>query len=267
MPPKKPIVHSVLVRTKNAANIGSAARATANLSTDGKLILIGARTSLNSQSRKMAAGAQDILDQHEAYESWEDFLNTHAAGIRLGLSRRSGKQRKPLSLPDSLHRALSVPEHHSAHIYLVFGPEEDGLSTDDLDHCHMTCFLPAYGSFKSLNLAQAVLLAHYVTQQNLEQLIFKKDGYSLGTLPQFEQLTSQGSPLFPDQAFKEYLKMVLPHTHDQTLSNSYEILRRMILRATPTHKELELFSLTIKNCLDLKTRSIDDTTIVGSKTE
>lgn len=264
---KKPTVHSVLVRTKNSANIGATARATANLSSDGKLILIRSRTSINSQSRKMAANAQNILDEHEAYDSWESFLNTHNAGIRLALSRRSGKHRKPLSLPDALHRALSVPEHHNAPIYLIFGPEEDGLSSEDLEHCHMTCFLPAYGNFKSLNLAQAVLLAHYVTQQNLEHILFQKDSYTEGTQEQFQQMLAQGSPLFPDDLFKNYLRQAFPQSNDQSLSNTYETLRRMILRATPTHKELELFTLTMKNCLDLKTSSVDDTTITGSDIE
>lgn len=254
-----PKVHTVLVRTKYAANIGAAARATANISASGKLILINPRTSINSQSRKMAAGAQDTLDQHESFADWSSFLEHHPEGIRLALSRRSGKNRKPLSLPDSLHRVLSIHEHQGAHIYLVFGPEEDGLSAEDLDQCHMTCFLPAYGSFKSLNIAQAVLLAHYVTGQSIEKIFYGKDSYAEGTLEQYSQMLHQGSPLFHDQELQELLRQVFPDTPDQTLSNSFESLRRMILRSTPTHKELELFNLLIKKCLDLHTTCVDDT--------
>lgn len=262
----KPKVHCVLVRSKVAGNIGAAARATANISENGKLILIAPRTSINSQSRKMAAGAQDVLDQHESYESWTKFSQNHPLGIRLGLTRRSGKQRKPMSLPEAIQRSLSVPENQSTDIYLIFGPEEDGLNSDDIDQCHMTCFLPAYGAFKSLNLAQAVILAHYITQQNLEKIVYGKDSYSEGTLNAFVTLNQQGHNLFPDDTLMAYLKMIFPETADQSVSTSFEILRRMILRSTPTNKELELFHLTLKKCLEIGSTSVNDTE-VGSGTQ
>lgn len=245
-----PNIHSVLVRPKNASNIGSAARATANISKNGKLILISPRTSVNSHSKKMAAGAQATLDARLEYDSWEQFLEAYPSVLRLGLSRRTGKQRKSYTLPEALTRALSVEENLNQDIFLVFGPEEDGLSSEDLDHCHMTAFLPAYGEFKSLNLAQAVILAHYVSAQTIEKIIYGKDSYHQGTLKNFETHLKENAPhVFPDKLLKQYLNTLFAEENQDIAKTSFNTLRRMFLRATPSSKESELFTLMLTKSL------------------
>jgi tRNA/rRNA methyltransferase len=46
-------------------------------------------------------------------------------------------------------------------VALVFGPEDSGLTNDDLRVCHRLMTIPTDPAFSSLNVAQAVLLCCY----------------------------------------------------------------------------------------------------------
>lgn len=230
-----PLVHTVLVATKFSSNIGSAARATANISKSGKLILVASRTTVNSQAQRMAAGAQAALENHESYLNWSEFKNVHSQGIKIALSARKGKQRKSFSLPEAYRQALKSESNRNLPIYLVFGSEDNGLSSDDLDECHLTSFLPARGPFTSLNLAQAVLLAQYIVAEEQEKAFFGLSSYDRGSLNAREEITEN---LFPDNIFVEWLTKT-GFDIDLDKENIYHTLRRMILRSAPTSKEIE----------------------------
>lgn len=240
-----PTVHTVLVRSKNPGNMGSAARATANISKQGKLILVAPRSTVNSQSKKMAAGAQTVLDERIECLDWNDFLQKFPSGIRIGLSRRTGKDRKAYTLPEAITRSMSNADNWAQDIFLIFGPEEDGLSSDDLDQCHMQAYLPAYGEFKSLNLAQAVILAHYICAQNLEKILFGKDSYAIGSLNNSFENNS-----FPEDIFKKFIQIALSEDNPLVIESSIITLRRMINRATPSGKETELLKLVLNKGLE-----------------
>jgi tRNA/rRNA methyltransferase len=49
----------------------------------------------------------------------------------------------------------------SNRVALVFGPEDNGLSNDDLRCCHRLLTIPTDAAYPSLNIAQAVLLCCY----------------------------------------------------------------------------------------------------------
>lgn len=227
-------IHTVLVRTKYSSNIGSAARATANISKNGKLILIESLTSIDENSYKMAAGARKVLKEHESFPNWSDFFKEHPLGIRLGLTRRSGKRRKIYSLPEAIRQSAQSKELHNQPLYLIFGSEDRGLLRTDLDQCHMACNLPAQSSFESLNLAQAVLLAHYICTENIESLNFNESSYKKGRME-----NTQHTNLFPDQLFIDWL-ISSGFQIDLSKHNIFYTLRRMILRSIPTSSEIEL---------------------------
>jgi TrmH family RNA methyltransferase len=46
-------------------------------------------------------------------------------------------------------------------VALLFGPEDNGLTNVELDHCQTTLAIPADPAYPSLNLAQAVLITAY----------------------------------------------------------------------------------------------------------
>lgn len=259
-----PTVHSVLVGTKFSSNIGSAARATSNISKYGKLILIAPKTPINSQAYKMAAGAQKALEEHESYLDWKEFHKAHPLGIKIALSARKGKQRKSFSLPEAYKQIGLEEENLNLPIYLVFGCEDSGLNSDDLDQCHMTSYLPARGPFKSLNLAQAVVLAQYVMAEEIEKKIFGQSSYQFGSV---DLRLKSSSNLFPDQIFLEWLKKT-GFNIDLKKENIYHTLRRMILRSAPTSKEIENLNKVLQQSLRLteiaKTQNHDLTDIQDS---
>lgn len=240
-----PAVHTVLVGTKFSSNIGSAARATANISKYGKLILIAPQTSLNSQAYKMAAGSQKILDEHEYYSSWKEFHSVHKNGLKIALSARSGKNRKSFSLPEAYKQALQEESNLHLPIYLVFGCEDSGLAAEDIDECHLTSFLPARGPFSSLNLAQAVLLAQYILAEEQEKVFFGHSSYQSGSLAARTETTEN---IFPDDLFLTWLKTT-GFTINLKKENIYHTLRRMILRSAPTSKEIDNLNKALQQSL------------------
>ncbi|NJL24174.1 MAG: RNA methyltransferase, partial [Calothrix sp. SM1_5_4] len=84
-------------------------------------------------------------------------------------------------------------------LYLIFGPEADGLDSEDLAYVNFACHLPIYGDFGSLNLAQAVLLACFITRSRFPT------GHTS------RQLTGKEEPparkfYFPDALIKEWTR-------------------------------------------------------------
>lgn len=60
---------------------------------------------------------------------------------------------------------------HTAHgpVALLFGSEDNGLTAEELDRCHRVLRIPTDPSYRSLNLAQAVLIVAYELWQAAEQ--------------------------------------------------------------------------------------------------
>ncbi len=63
--------------------------------------------------------------------------------------------------PRALSPLISLPRALPIHVALVFGPEDHGLSTEELARCQRVLAIPASDAYGSLNLAQAVLVCAY----------------------------------------------------------------------------------------------------------
>ena len=226
-------VHLVLVRTEYASNIGAAARALANMGGD-RLILIEPKCELDSKANQMAAGAQDKLRSHIRYSGWEDFFAHEGDGLRIALTRRGGKNRKVFPLTEKLQDLAEPP----ANLYLILGPEADGLNADDLGCANFSCHLPVFGEFASLNLAQAALLALYITRHQ-----FNPD-----TMPR--QLTGDPAEAvqpvyFPDQLIKDWLT-AMGFDVSARKASAYLTLRRLFLQNLPTRHEIQVLEAILQ---------------------
>ena len=148
----------VLVRPQYAGNIGSVSRAMKNMGL-ARLILVSPKQDhLSEEGRMMATSARDIL------EGAEIFPNLHEAlkGFRwiAGTSGRKGRNRGPFIqprdiCPEILTHAQSVP------VAVLFGPEDKGLTNEELAPCHALIAIPTHEGLRSLNLAQAVMVFCY----------------------------------------------------------------------------------------------------------
>jgi len=150
-------VSIVLVRPRFPENVGSVARAMKNMGLS-HLILVDGCSPLHMNAYKLASGAEDILERAEEVPSlWEAISEM---GVVIGTTSRAGKERSPLLTPEKLIKDL-LPLSVKNSIGLVFGPEREGLTNEELSLCHLYVRIPAAESFASLNLAQAVMILCY----------------------------------------------------------------------------------------------------------
>lgn len=216
----------VLVRTEFSGNIGASARAMANMGAD-RMILIDPRCTVDGEARQMAAGARDALERICSHPNWQSFYEREPDGLRLALTRRGGRKRKVFSLEEKLGE-LSMPDH----LYLILGPESDGLDAADLAYVHFACHLPVYGEFASMNLAQAALLGLFQVRQR----------FPPHELPQ--QVTgdnpSSAQPFyFPDALIKNWLT-AMGFDVSARRASAYLTLRRLFLQNQPTRHEMQV---------------------------
>ncbi len=238
-------LHVVLVRGEHSANIGAVARAMANMGAQ-RLILIDPRCKVDSKARANAAGAQEQLNRVTVYKDWSEFYASEGDGIRIALSRRAGQKRRVTPLKSELRKLTPAG---CEHLYLIFGPESDGLNADDLGLVNFTCHLPVYGEFASLNLAQAVMLSLFIVREEWSGTEHAVPRQLTGDIAQ------AAKPFyFPDQQIKEWLE-AMGFDVGARKASAYLTLRRLFLQNQPTHHELHVLEAILRqNIRKLKAR-------------
>lgn len=147
----------VLVEPQTPGNVGMVCRAMKNMGLRHLRLVKGCRTD-HSEARKFAVSARDLLDGAVRFESLEDALAD--IEISVATTRRIGKYRQEVMEPVELVARLRE-KIGSGRAALVFGREDNGLSTDELALCRWQATIPTSDEYGSLNLAQAVLLFCY----------------------------------------------------------------------------------------------------------
>ncbi len=234
----------VLVRTEYPSNVGASMRASLNMGGD-RLILIDPRCELDSKARQMAAGAASRLADVVRYDSWKDFYDTEGEGLRIAMTRRGGRQRKVGTLAEVLQEYKinagangSAPDTAAAkNIYLIFGPEADGLDSEDLAYANYACHLPVHGDFASLNLAQAVLLAAFIVRQYFPA-------------QDVTQFTGVAEPVvapfyFPEDLIKRWLTAI-GFDIDARRASAFLTLRRLFMMNQPTRHEYQVLEAILQ---------------------
>ncbi len=110
------------------------------------------------QIRPMATHAGDIYDRRRETASLSEAVAD--CGRVVGTTARRGLYREHAKSPRELASEL-LQAASDRPVALVFGPEDDGLSNEDLLHCTHLLRIPTSPEFPSLNLAQAVLICAY----------------------------------------------------------------------------------------------------------
>lgn len=148
----------VLVRPQYAGNIGAVCRAMKNMGLSRLILVSPVQDHLSSEARMMALAAKDILEKAEIYPSLDNALQ----GFRwlAGTSARAGRNRGPFITPreicsEILNHARSIP------VAILFGPEDRGLTNEELAPCQALVSIPTHNKLRSLNLAQAVMIFCY----------------------------------------------------------------------------------------------------------
>jgi tRNA/rRNA methyltransferase len=152
----------VLVRPRGADNVGAACRAIKNMGA-GALVIVGSDVDAAAAAR-MAVHARDVLDERVEVPRLADAVR--GCSVVFGTTARGGPYRERSRdirelMQSAVASTLSAGPGASAPVAVVFGPEDTGLTNDDIAVCHHLAFIPTSDAYASLNLAQAVVVALY----------------------------------------------------------------------------------------------------------
>lgn len=163
----------VLVGSQGGLNVGSVCRAMMNFGF-GELRLVHPEVDhLGDDARRMAVKASPLLEQARVFDTLAEALqDCHMA---LGTTRRFGKYREDFLHPDEAAEHF-LPLTETGRVALVFGREDKGLLTAELDLCQRLMTIPTEEALPSMNLAQAVSLCLYETSMAFGRLSGKKGG-------------------------------------------------------------------------------------------
>lgn len=155
----------VLVEPQSGGNVGGAARALANMGLS-RLVLVAPAGPLGEEARRMAMGGMAILESARVARTLQEAVGE--AQLVIGTTRRAGKNRGPLlDVSEAARKAVEAAAAGND-VALVFGREDSGLTTGELDACGLLARIPAAEACPSLNLAQAVLIAAYEVRRAAE---------------------------------------------------------------------------------------------------
>ncbi len=147
----------ILVRPKFHENIGSVARAMKNMSFN-RLVIVDGCCPLHRNAYKLASGAEELLERAEECFTLREAIS--GMGCVVGTTSRRRKERCLLLSPRGLGEKLA-PISLTNRVGLVFGPEREGLTNEELSLCHLFLKIPSSETFPSLNLTQAVMIVCY----------------------------------------------------------------------------------------------------------
>ena len=150
-------VRIVLVRPQHPGNVGAAARAMKNMGL-ADLVVVTPQPLDVDAAAIMAVHARDVLARHRRVDTLADAIGD--CGLVVGASGRLGGERADPVAPRALAPVILAASVEND-VALVFGPEDHGLSNDELMRCHRLLTIPATAAYASLNLAQAVLICGY----------------------------------------------------------------------------------------------------------
>lgn len=163
----------VLVEPQGPRNIGSVCRAMLNFGMV-ELRLVNPQTDhLLHEARQMAVKATTVLEEARLYVSLTDALAD--CSLSIGTTRRFGRYREDMLHPDEAAKML-LPVTAEGRVALVFGREDKGLHTAELDLCQRFVTIPTSDRLPSMNLAQSVALCLYEISKTRGELAGAQHG-------------------------------------------------------------------------------------------
>lgn len=255
-------VRFVLHRPQSADNVGAAARAMKNFGLARLAIVAPAawenapRTGLGATGREdvmararvVARRASDLLDRAELHADLQGALATTSWVCGTTSRAVEGRpQLDPRALAAELLRRAPAGE-----VAVVFGEERRGLSDAELELCHAVCTIPTDAAYDSMNLAQSVAVIAY------ELAMAARLAPEAARAAQ-EARTAQGGMGGPAaeparhatvEALWKHLGAVLAQSGYLNPQNPEHILadwRRLLARAEPTQREVELLVAAVRS--------------------
>jgi len=151
----------VLVEPQSPGNIGMACRAMKNMGFT-QLRLVNGCDRFHPEALKFAVSARDLLESAIIFPDLASALAD--CTLTVGTTRRHGKYRPEILSPGDVAVRLNGQAGADRRGAIVFGREDNGLTTEELSLCRWHATIPTSAEYGSLNLAQSVLLFCYEMQ-------------------------------------------------------------------------------------------------------
>jgi len=159
----------ILDRPQLAQNIGAVARAMANFGLVD-LRLVSPRDGWpQERAWATASGAEWPLNAARVYDRVEDAISD--LHLVYATTARPRELQLPILTPREAMANFSAEVDAGHRVGLLFGAERAGLETADIALCQAVVTLPIDPRFRSLNLAQAVIILAYEWRMTREQAI------------------------------------------------------------------------------------------------
>ncbi len=244
-------VSVVLVRPENGANVGSIARAMANFGVKSALTIVGSPPSIiDCESRRLAVHAGAILDNATFFKNLDQVFGGRSKILRLAATARiaSSNRAHPLRVEQAIARA--VEKAHAGEleeVFLVFGCESDGLSNDEVAACDLVASIPSSQQYRSINLAQAVVIFLYEWNRSwlleAEKPVTVSRGQKQKLIAHFLILAEEVGFVLPGDPFKmrprleSILSALPPHVPEvRTLHGLLDQISRSLKKGAPDVK-------------------------------
>lgn len=152
----------VLVGPQYPGNVGHVARSMLNFGVERLVLVHPPIDPLADEARQRAVHAGRVLENARVVGSLADVLDDFdllaAFAARVSTRDRS-HLRTPVALPEFAPQLAALAK--DAEVALVFGPEDDGLSNEDVERCDAVVTIPTSDMYRSMNLSHAVTVALY----------------------------------------------------------------------------------------------------------
>jgi len=223
----------VLVRPKYPENIGSAARAALTMGVGGLVVVGRPPADLEPAFKTATHNAAHLVREGRWCDSVEVAVDD--CSLVVGTTARQGRQRLAMAEPSQVVE-LILPSLEQGPVAVLFGPEDKGLSNQDLSHCGVVMTIPTASQFSSLNLAQAVAITCYELRQGLTRLTPAEEGPLL-----YRPRTASGAELAALLEAVRQASLALDQASGQAHTASrLRHLRQLASRAGITAREAKL---------------------------
>lgn len=220
----------ILVNPQLSHNIGSTARAMSNFGLSNLRLVSPKKDWLNKEAICLAAGANDILDQVQIFNSVPQAIAD--LNLVLATTTRSRDLVKITTTPrDAIKNITS--SHKEKLTGILFGCEKFGLTNEELSLADYIVHIPVNPNFSSLNLSQAVIIIAY-------ELFLANN-----PIPKTNLKTKNSSFATKEDIyiFFKYLEQNLISSRFLKVKEKREIMirniRNIFLRINPTKQEIQ----------------------------
>ena len=216
-------IRVILLRPEDPRNVGAVVRAAANFRAEG-VHVVGVPEWSADHEREARIASSGAWESVGGVHLWPTLSEAGSdCTVLAGTTARNRAGTIEVLTPSAF---LALQEHENGLIGMVFGPESQGFSSQDMAECHACIRIPVAGEFPSLNLAQAVLIVLYEGWKHLAASRHDPD------LPHAQQPARVASQ-----------EAVLGRLHDVLGSSpaarqAVTQIRRLLQRARPTEADI-----------------------------